>query len=61
VTDDFWTGNEQLAWHIDDNHIYDIFPEIIMYFPLHGNQSMQFGVKFPPQVSYSIYCHHVIT
>ena len=52
---DFWTGEEELVWnseHIGD--IYDVFPVITFYFPLHGNSSLQFGVNMPPQVRPSL-------
>ena len=43
-----------MAWSIDHNDVYDIFPDIILYFPMYQNESMQFGVKLPPQVSHVI-------
>ena len=52
---EFWTGKEELAWkneHIGD--IYDVFPVITFFFPLHGNDSMQFGVTMPPQVRLTV-------
>ena len=48
--DEFWTRNEELAWHTKHTDIYDVFPVISFYFPLHDNDSMQFGVTMPPQV-----------
>ena len=54
MTDSFWSGNEQLAWRIGNNDLYNMFPDIILYFPLYNNQSLQFGVKVPPQVSHVI-------
>ena len=52
--EEFWTRNEQLAWPTKHTDIYDVFPVITFYFPLHDNASMQFGVTMPPQVRYSV-------
>ena len=48
--DGFWIASEQLSWPANYNDIYDVFPTITFYFPLHDSASMQFGVTMPPQV-----------
>ena len=48
--DGFWTASEQLSWPANHNDIYNVFPTITFYFPLHADVSMQFGVTMPPQV-----------
>ena len=52
--DGFWTASEQLLWPANRSDIYDVFPTITFYFPLHENASMQFGVTMPPQVRYDV-------